>query len=134
MASLADIIEPRAGLLAIQVDTKDEITPSGLFIPVETARSIHETKPTQGIVVAIGGAVAMEDDPDADLDEPVSTTEFEVGDRVIFGKYSGTEIKYQPPDVSGKRPPKERIIILQYKDILARFKVPKEAENVQVRG
>lgn len=64
-----------------------------------------------------------------------------VGDVVIFGKYSGTELKYQPPfDNEGKniverkaRPNPEVVIILGYKDILTRVRSADEAALIRVR-
>lgn len=120
MLNLADIIEPMPGRVAVLVNVKDEITPAGLYIPETTARTIHEAKPTQGTVVAIGS--------DDDLEEPPLT--FKIGDVVLFGKYSGTEIRYTPD----KSKTAEKIVILTFKDIIARFKLPEEVENVKVRG
>lgn len=123
--NLADIIEPMPGRVAVLVDTKDEITPAGLFIPVDTVRSIHESKPTQGTVVAIGS--------DDDDEEPVAP--FKVGDVVVFGKYSGTEISYRQPHEPGQPPnEKQRIVVLQFKDILTRIKMPEEREHLKVKA
>ncbi len=51
-------------------------TASGLFIP-DTAKE----KPLQGTVVAVGNGK---------VDEPMTV---KVGDTVVYGQYSGTEIK-----------------------------------------
>jgi chaperonin GroES len=56
-------------------------TKSGLYIP-ETAKE----KPIQGQVIAVGNGKRTEDGKVLDL-------EVKVNDRVLFGKYSGTEIK-----------------------------------------
>ena len=56
-------------------------TKSGLYIP-ETAKE----KPIQGQVVAVGNGKRTEDGT-------VLGLEVKVNDRVLFGKYSGTEIK-----------------------------------------
>jgi chaperonin GroES len=56
-------------------------TKSGLYIP-ETAKE----KPIQGQVIAVGNGKRTEDGK-------VLGLEVQVNDRVLFGKYSGTEIK-----------------------------------------
>jgi chaperonin GroES len=53
----------------------------GLYIP-DTAKE----KPQQGEVVAIGDGRILEDGTRVPLD-------LNVGDQVLFGKYSGTEVK-----------------------------------------
>jgi chaperonin GroES len=118
MPNLADIIEPMPGKLAVQVTVRDEITPNGLYVPDTIAGSLN-TKPTQGRIIAIGDEALEESEVDLKID-----------DVVIFGKYSGTEIKYQPD----RKLPAEKIIILKFGDILARFRMPEESENVTVRG
>ena len=45
-------------------------------------------------------------------------------------KYSGTQITYKP----SKQAPKEKVIILTRKDILARVKQVSESTNIQVKG
>jgi co-chaperonin GroES (HSP10) len=133
MPTLAEMIEPMPGKLAVQVDTKDQITPQGLYIPEGVARSIHEQRPTQGVVIAIA-----EDDKDydgieedaaelgADPDIPM-TKPFAIGDRVVFGRYSGVEITYWPDRTKNK----EKIIILKNEDILCRLKT---SDEVTVKG
>lgn len=56
-------------------------TKSGLYIP-ETAKE----KPIQGQVIAVGNGKRTEDGK-------VLSLEVKVNDRVLFGKYGGTEIK-----------------------------------------
>ena len=60
---------------------KDEKTASGIIIP-DTAKE----KPIEGSVVAVGTGVRSDDGKIVPLD-------VKVGDVVIFGKWSGTEIK-----------------------------------------
>jgi chaperonin GroES len=61
-------------------------TKSGLFLP-ETATE----KPQEGEVLAVGhGRITKEGD--------VRPLVVKVGDRVVFGKYSGTEIKVDGED------------------------------------
>ena len=108
--TLRDLVVPMPGKIVVLVDTKEEITAGGLYIPVETARSVHEERPTQGEVIAIG-----EQDED---DLASSPTVLAVGDRVVFAKFSGTKISWQPD----RRRPKESVVILAEKDILCKIR------------
>src|SRR3954466_2694177 len=60
---------------------EEEKTKGGIIIP-DTAKE----KPIEGEVVAIGNGKVLEDGTVKKLD-------VKVGDRVLFGKYSGTEVK-----------------------------------------
>lgn len=64
-----------------RLDEQDETTAGGLIIP-DTAKE----KPQQGEVVAVGKGKRLEDGKVIALD-------VQVGDRILFGKYSGSEIK-----------------------------------------
>ena len=64
-----------------RIDTQDEKTASGLFIP-DSAKE----KPQEAEVVAVGKGKRLEDGKVVALD-------VQVGDRILFGKYSGSEIK-----------------------------------------
>jgi chaperonin GroES len=59
----------------------DEEVRGGIIIP-DTAKE----KPQQGEVAAIGNGKLLENGTRINLD-------VQVGDRVLFGKYSGTEVK-----------------------------------------
>jgi chaperonin GroES len=61
-------------------------TAGGIFIP-DTAKE----KPQQGEVVAVGKGKKTEDGTVIPMD-------VKVGDKVLFGKYSGTEIKLEGQD------------------------------------
>ncbi len=61
-------------------------TASGLFLP-ETAKE----KPVQGEVLAIGNGRISDDGS-------VTPLTVSVGDKVVFGKYAGTEIKVEGED------------------------------------
>lgn len=117
---LGDLIEPTPGRLAVEVNVKEERTKSGLFIPRDTTRSQHEQKATQGIVVALG------DEDEDDLENPPS--KIKLGDTVLFGKYSGTEVLYQPDRT--KDP--QKVFILNVRDILAVLRSPEEAANIRI--
>jgi chaperonin GroES len=60
---------------------EDQITRGGIIIP-DTAKE----KPMQGEVIAVGQGVTKEDGTLRPLD-------VQPGDQVLFGKFSGTEIK-----------------------------------------
>jgi len=60
---------------------EEEKTKGGIIIP-DTAKE----KPIEGKVIAVGNGKRLEDGKIAPLD-------IKAGDRVLFGKYSGTEIK-----------------------------------------
>lgn len=62
-------------------------TAGGIIIP-ETAQE----KPSQGEIIAVGPGARGEDGKAVPLD-------VKVGDRVIFGKWSGTEVKIDGEDL-----------------------------------
>ena len=68
--------KPLADRVLIETVAAEEKTASGIFIP-DTAKE----KPLKGTVVAVGNGKT---------DEPMTV---KVGDTVIYGQYSGTEIK-----------------------------------------
>ena len=73
--------------VAVQRIDSDEKTAGGIIIP-DTAKE----KPMEGKVVAVGPGVRGEDGKLCPLD-------VEVGDRVLFGKWSGTEVTLDENDV-----------------------------------
>lgn len=127
---LGDMILPMPGKIAVKVDTKNEITPGGLYIPEATARTIHEARATQGVVVAHGDD---DDEDDDNLDAPPPRTK--IGDTVLFGKYTGTKITWQPPTPEGEKvkPPREEVIVMYEKDVLAILLSPEQAKNIKVK-
>ena len=64
-----------------RLDTQDEKTASGLIIP-----DSDKEKPQEGEVMSVGKGKRLEDGKIVPLD-------VQVGDRILFGKYSGSEIK-----------------------------------------
>ena len=75
------MIRPLGERVLIEPIAKEETTASGIVLP-DTAKE----KPQEGKVVAVGkGAVK---------DGVHVAPEVKVGDRVLFSKYAGTEIKY----------------------------------------
>jgi chaperonin GroES len=67
--------------ILVQRLEEEDKTPGGIFIP-ETAKE----KPIQGKVIATGKGKILEDGSVRDLD-------VKQGDTILFGKYSGTDIK-----------------------------------------
>ena len=86
------MIKPLADRVLIQPKEAETKTGSGLYIP-DTAKE----KPSEGKVLAVGPGKK---------DEPM---EVKVGDEVIYGKYSGTEVTVD--DV--------KYLIVKQSDILA---------------
>jgi chaperonin GroES len=83
-------------LLVRRIEEK-ETAPGGIIIP-DTARE----KPTEGRVLAAGNGRVLDSGTKVALD-------VKVGDRILFGKYSGTEIK-----VDG-----EEVVIVREDEVLA---------------
>jgi chaperonin GroES len=90
-------LKPLADRLVVEPLEQEETTASGILLP-ETAKE----KPQQGKVLAAGPGR---------LDEEGErlVMEVKVGDRVLYAKYAGTEIK-----LDGKK-----LLILKESDILA---------------
>src|ERR1044071_3794494 len=65
----------------------DEKTAGGIIIP-DTAKE----KPQEGEVVAVGGGAKAEDGTVTPLD-------VKAGDKILFGKWSGTEVKIDGEDL-----------------------------------
>ena len=79
---MADLnIHPLADRVIIEPAAAETTTASGIIIP-DTAQE----KPQKGTVVAVGPGKK---------DEPMTVN---VGDVVLYGKYSGTEFKYENGD------------------------------------
>ena len=74
-------IRPLQDRVILKRVKEEEKTKGGIIIP-DTAKE----KPIEGEVVAVGSGKTLEDGTVRKLD-------VKVGDRVLFGKYSGTEVK-----------------------------------------
>ena len=74
-------IRPLQDRIIIRRMKEEERSKGGIIIP-DTAKE----KPAEGEVLAVGNGKVLEDGKVRKLD-------VKVGDRVLFGKYSGTEIK-----------------------------------------
>ncbi len=93
-------IRPLKDRIVVKPLEEDEKTPGGLYLP-DTAKE----KPIKGEVVAVGPGKFIESKGDR-VPPPLKP-----GDRVIYGKYAGTEVR-----VEG-----EEYKILEVKDVLAKF-------------
>lgn len=85
-------IRPLADRVLVEPAAAETKTASGIIIP-DTAKE----KPQQGTVVAVGKGKK---------DEPMTV---KVGDKVLYGKYSGSELKWEGKDY----------LIMKESDILA---------------
>jgi chaperonin GroES len=74
-------ITPLADRVLVLANPAETMTASGLIIP-DTAQE----KPQKGTVVAVGNGK---------VDEPMTV---KVGDTVLYGKYSGTELNVEGTD------------------------------------
>jgi chaperonin GroES len=90
-------LKPLGSRLVIEPIEQEEITAGGIVLP-ETAKE----KPQQGNVLAVGQG-------DRDDEGNRIAMDVSVGDKVLFAKYSGTEVK-----MDGKK-----LLILRESDILA---------------
>jgi chaperonin GroES len=79
-------IRPLHDRLIIRRVKEEEKSKGGIIIP-DTAKE----KPTEGEVMAIGNGKVLEDGT-------VRALDVKVGDRVLFGKYDGSEVKVDGED------------------------------------
>ncbi len=91
------MLKPLADRVIIEVLAKEEKTKSGIVLP-DTAKE----KPQEGKIVAVGSGKILENGQKV----PV---EVKAGDKVIFSKYAGTEVKLDDKEY----------LILSERDILA---------------
>jgi chaperonin GroES len=89
-------LKPLQDRILVQRVEEEKTTKGGIIIP-DTAKE----KPVEGKVVAVGNGKIGEDGKRVALD-------VKKGDRILFGKYSGTEVK-----ISG-----EDYLILREDDVL----------------
>jgi chaperonin GroES len=79
-------VRPLFDRILVKRNEEPTKTKSGLFLP-EAAKE----KPAEGTVLAVGNGRVADDGK-------ITPLTVKVGDRVIFGKYSGTEIKVEGED------------------------------------
>jgi chaperonin GroES len=90
-------LKPLGNRVVIEPVEQEEITAGGIVLP-ETAKE----KPQQGMILSVGPG-------DRDEDGKRIPMDVAVGDKVLFAKYSGTEIKVDS----------KKLLILRESDILA---------------
>ena len=98
MATATDLkVKPLADRVVVKPLEEAEQMRGGLYIP-DTAKE----KPQQGEIVAVGQGKVTEDGKRIDM-------ELKVGDKVLYGKYSGTEVTLED----------SQYLILREADVLA---------------
>jgi chaperonin GroES len=90
-------LKPLGGRVIVDPIEQEEMTAGGIILP-ETAKE----KPQEGKILAAGPG-------DRDEDGERIPMEVQVGDKVLYAKYAGTEVK-----MDGKK-----LLILKENDILA---------------
>jgi chaperonin GroES len=76
---------------------EERTSPGGILIPDTAAE-----KPVQGKIVAVGKVKILDDGQ-------VRALDVKIGDKILFGKYSGTEVK-----VDG-----EELVVMREEDVMA---------------
>jgi chaperonin GroES len=79
-------IRPLQDRVVVRRVKEEEKTKGGIIIP-DTAKE----KPVEALVVAVGNGKVLDDGSTRKLD-------IKEGDRILFGKYSGTEVKIDGED------------------------------------
>ena len=90
-------LKPLGDRVIVKADEAEDQTASGLYLARES-----KEKPQTGIVLAVG-------EGKLDKDGNKIPVPVKVGDKVIYGKYGGTEITYED----------EEVLILRADDIYA---------------
>ena len=92
-------LQPLGDRVVVQPSQEEEVTKGGIILP-DTAKE----KPQRGLIIAVGPGR---------LDEEGKRIPMEVkkGDKVIYSKYAGSEIKQDDKEV----------LILRESDILAKY-------------
>ena len=90
-------IRPLHDRVIIKRLEEDRTSPGGILIPDTAAE-----KPVMGKVVAIGKGKILEDGS-------VRALDVKVGDKILFGKYSGTEVKVDGED----------LVVMREEDVMA---------------
>jgi chaperonin GroES len=90
-------IRPLHDRVIIKRLEEDRTSPGGILIPDTAAE-----KPVMGKVVAVGKGKILEDGK-------VRALDVKVGDKILFGKYSGTEVKVDGED----------LVVMREEDVMA---------------
>ncbi len=91
-------IQPLGDRIVVKALEAKEVTKGGIILP-DTAKE----KPQEGKIVAVGKGKVLDNGQ-------VHALEVKVGDRVLYGKYSGTEITTTEGD---------ELLIMKEEDVLA---------------
>ncbi|MCW1929442.1 co-chaperone GroES [Bhargavaea beijingensis] len=91
------MLKPLGDRIIIELIEAEETTSSGIVLP-DSAKE----KPQEGKVIAVGTGRYLDNGTKVGL-------EVKEGDRIIFSKYAGTEVKYEG----------EEYLILRENDVLA---------------
>lgn len=86
-------LRPLGNRVVVQPLSEEEVTKSGIILP----DTIDKEKKAEGKIIAIGDG------------EKITKLGLKIGDKVIFGKYAGEEVKFE----------KEEYKILTDEDVLA---------------
>lgn len=92
-------LHPIDDRLVVEIEEAQEKTQGGIFIP-DTAKE----KPQRGKVIAVGNGKLLDNGQRLPLT-------LQVGDRILFGKYAGTEVKFDGKEYK----------ILKENDVLAKI-------------
>jgi chaperonin GroES len=91
-------LEPLGDRVVVKSLVREEVTKSGIVLP-DTAKE----KPQEGEVIAVGPGRLLENGTLVPLG-------VSVGDRVLYAKYAGTEVKIE----------EEEFLVLNDRDVLAK--------------
>ena len=90
-------LKPLGSRIVVETIEQEEKTVTGIYLP-DTAKE----KPMQGMIVAVGEGDRDDDGKRIDMD-------VKVGDKVLFNKYSGTEVKLDD----------KKVLVMKESDVLA---------------
>ena len=96
-ATASKKLRPLGDRVVVKPSAREEMTKSGIVLP-DTAKE----KPQEGMILAVGPGRILDDGTREAMD-------VKVGNKVLYGKYAGTEFK-----VDG-----DELLIVSQKDILA---------------
>ena len=94
---MATNIRPLHDRVIVKRLESERTSPGGIVIPDSAAE-----KPVEGKVVAVGKGKILEDGQVRPLD-------VKIGDKILFGKYSGTEVKVDGED----------LVVMREEDVMA---------------
>jgi len=93
----ASKLQPLGDRVVVKPTPREEMTKSGIVLP-DTAKE----KPQEGLILAVGPGRILDDGKREAMD-------VKVGQKVLYGKYAGTEFKVED----------DELLIVSQKDILA---------------